>query len=43
LSDAGSTELVMSYLSQQKLKVEQILVDRESVIAFKPRYFIGMK
>jgi hypothetical protein len=43
LSDAGSTELVKSYLSQQKLKVEQILVDRESFIAFKPRYFIGMK
>jgi hypothetical protein len=28
---------------QQKLKLQQISVASESFIAFKPRYFIGMK
>lgn len=43
LSDAGGTEEVKSYLLQQKLKLQQISVASESFIAFKPRYFIGMK
>lgn len=43
LRDAGGTEEVKSYLLQQKLKLQQISVASESFIAFKPRYFIGMK
>ena len=35
--------LAVFYLLQQKLKLQQISVASESFIAFKPRYFIGMK